>query len=123
MSETGFTYRIDSADLREQAIAEVRLEVGDTSEERGIRPDGSNYSDAEIWHLYNLEGEIVGRTAARIAEQQAAAWSSVPRTMFGSLFDPRHVGRNFMRIAKDLRRQYGVTDVRSATFSAGMKRT
>ena len=123
MSDTGFTYRLESGDLREQAIAKVRLDVGDTNEERGIKPDGSNYSDAEIWHIYNDEDEIVGRAAARICEQQATAWSSVPRTMFGSLFDPRHVGRNFMRLAKEFRRQYGHTDTRSSTFSAAMKRT
>lgn len=123
MSDTGFTYRLDSGDQQELIIAKVRLEVGDTSEERGIKPDGSNYSDSEIWYIYNEEDEVVGRAAARICEQQATAWSSVPRTMFGSLFDPRHVGRNFMRLAERLRRQYGYADTRSSTFSASMKRT
>lgn len=121
--ETDFTYRLDSADLREQNIAKIRLEVGDTSEERGIKPDGENYSDTEIFYLFTEEDESIGRAAARVCEQQATAWSSVPRTMFGSLFDPRHVGRNFMRQAEKLRRQYGYTDERSATFSASMKRS
>jgi hypothetical protein len=122
MSDTGFTYRLDSGDLREQTIAKIRLEVGDNNEERGIKPEGTNYSDAELWHIYSEEGQIVGRAAAKICEMQAISWSSIPRTMFGSLFDPRHVGRNYMRLAKDLRRQHGYTSEGSSTFSAPMKR-
>jgi hypothetical protein len=118
-----FTYRLESSDTREVAIAQIRLEVGDQNSDRGIKPDGDNYSDEEIWHIYTaLEGQLIGRAAARICEQQATAWSSVPRTMFGSLFDPRHVGRGFMARAKDLRRQYGTTTLGSTSFSVNVKR-
>lgn len=120
--EKEFTYRLNSADPREAAIAAVRLETGDSDPDRGIRPSGKNYKDVEIWFLYGLEDSIVGRVAARICEQQAMAWSSVPRTMFGSLVDPRHIGRNYMRQAETLRKQYGFTDDQSASFSIRMKR-
>lgn len=120
--EVDFTYRLNSSDPREAAIAEVRLETGDNDSERGIRPNGKNYHDTEIWFLYEKEDSIIGRVAARICEQMAMAWSSVPRTMFGSLVDPRHIGRNYMRQAETLRKQYGFTDEQSASFSIRMRR-
>jgi hypothetical protein len=121
--EIDFTYRLNSSETREAAIAQVRLEVGDNDIERGIRPNGKNYTDDELWYIYELEDSIVGRAAARICEQMATAWSSVPRTMFGSLVDPRHVGRNYMRQAETLRAEYGYTDTQSSSFSIPMKRT
>lgn len=116
------TYRLESDDLNEVAIAQIRLEVGDTSEERGIKPDGSNYQDDEIIYIYNSEAQIVGRAAARICEQMATAWSSVPRTMFGSLFDPRKITWNFLKQAERLRAQYGVTTTTGTAFSLPTKR-
>lgn len=118
-----FSYNLDSTDANKAAIARVRMEVGDTNQERGVKPDGTNYTDEEILVLYQEEAEIVGRTAARICEQLATSWSSVPRTMFGSLFDPRHVGRNYMRQAENLRKIYGHTTGEASAFSAGMSRT
>lgn len=116
------TYKINSSDPTEAYISAVRLEVGDTNVERGIKPDGGNYSDDEIVHIYEVEGNSIGRSSARICEQMANAWSSVPRTMFGSLFDPRHVGRNYMRQAETLRKQYGYYETESTAFSIAMKR-
>ena len=117
------TYKINSSDNTELNISAIRLEVGDTETTRGIKPNGKNYTDDEIIYLYDLEGQSIGRAAARICEQMANAWSSVPRTMFGSLFDPRHIGRNFMRQAETLRRQYGYFATESTSFSIAMKRT
>lgn len=116
------TYKINSSDNEEAYISAIRLEVGDTSTERGIKTDGGNYTDDEIIYIYEAEGQSVGRSAARVCEQMANAWSSVPRTMFGSLFDPRHIGRNFMRQAETLRRQYGYYETESTAFSIAMTR-
>jgi len=116
------TYRLESPDLNEAAIAQIRLEVGDTSEERGIKPDGTNYQDDEIIYIYNLEGKNVGRAAAKICEQMATAWSSVPRTMFGSLFDPRSIVRNYQKQAMLLRNQHGMGAQSAVPFSIAMKR-
>jgi len=119
-----FTYRLDSADLNEANIAKIRLEIGDNDEERGIKPDASNFTDEEILYIFGEEDENVGRAAARICEQMATSWSSVPRTMFGSLFDPRAVVRNYMKQAENLRAIYGHTDDAAAgSFSVGMKRS
>ena len=117
-----FSYELNSSDLDIANISKIRLEVGDTDPERGIKPDGENYSDNEILYVFNDEGRIIGRAAARICEQQATAWTSVPRTMFGALFDPRAVASNFMKQAKDLRRKYGSTNAQSTPFSVSMKR-
>lgn len=117
-----FTYRLDSSDINEAAIAKIRLEVGDENTDRGIKTDGSNYSDEEILYIYNEEAQIIGRAAARICEQQATAWSSVPRTMFGSLYDPRAIARNFRYRAEQLRMEHGRTVTGSQAFAIGVKR-
>lgn len=118
-----FTYRLDSSDTTEVAIAAIRLEVGDADTKRGVKPGGENYTDEEIVYLYGQEDSNIGRTAARICEQQSAAWSSVPRTMFGSLFDPRAIARNFRFQADNLRQQHGMTTAGSHSFSVSVKRT
>lgn len=118
-----FTYELNSDDLDVANIAKVRLEVGDTDPERGIKPQGENYTDDEILYAFNDEERIVGRAAARICEMSAAAWTAVPRTMFGALFDPRSVASNFMKQAVTLRQKYGYSNAQSQTFSISMKRS
>lgn len=117
-----FTYELNSSDLDIANIAKIRLEVGDTDPERGIKPHGDNYTDDEILYAFNQEERIVGRAAAKIFEMAAAAWTAVPRTMFGALFDPRSVATNYMKMAKTLRMQYGHSNTQSQTFSVGVKR-
>lgn len=118
-----FTYELNSSDLDIANIAKIRLEVGDTDPERGIKPDGDNYTDDEILYAFNGEQRIVGRAAAKICEMSATAWTAVPRTMFGALFDPRSVAKNYMRMGTDLRKKYGYSNVQSQTFSVPVKRS
>jgi len=118
-----FTYELNSKDLDISNIAKIRLEVGDTDPERGIKPDGSNYTDDEVLYAFNEEERIVGRASAKMFEMAAAAWTAVPRTMFGALFDPRAVASNYMKLGKDLRQKYGYSNVQSQTFSVGIKRS
>lgn len=117
-----FTYELNSSDLDIANIAKIRLEIGDTDPERGIKPHGDNYTDDEILYAFNEEERIIGRAAARILEMAASAWTSVPRTMFGALFDPRSVARNYMRQAQTLRMKYGSSNRQSTSFSVSMKR-
>lgn len=116
-----FTYELNSSDLDIANISKIRLEVGDTDPERGIKPDGDNYTNAEILYVFNDEERIIGRAAARICELAAAAWTSVPRTMFGALFDPRLVAENFTKQSKELRGRHGISNG-SSTFSVGVTR-
>ena len=117
-----FTYRLDSSDTNEVAIAAIRLELGDANPDRGIKPDAENYTDEEIIYVYNQEDQLIGRAAARICEQQATAWSNVPRTMFGSLYDPRAVARNFRFRAAQLRQEHGRTVEGNQAFAIGVRR-
>lgn len=117
-----FTYELNSTDLDKLNISKIRLEVGDTDPERGIKPHGDNFTDDEILYAFNEEEQIIGRAAARILEMSAAYWTAVPRTMFGALFDPRSVARNYMRQAQTLRMKYGSSSEQSTSFSVGMKR-
>jgi hypothetical protein len=122
MANPDFSYEINSTDANKVIVAKVRMEIGDSDPERGIKPNADNYTDSEILSIYDDEDQEIGRTAARIAEQMALAWSSVPRTMHGSLFDPRHIRRNFDEMSRRLRRQYGYTSEISSSFSIPVKR-
>ena len=111
------SYDLTSNDPRIKAISEVRLGIGDTKEGKGARPDGSNYSDDEVFHYYTEEEDHVGKASAKGLEILATEWLRAPRTMFGSLVDPRHIGRGLQRQAKELRSQHGYSTSQSGGFS------
>lgn len=122
MDTPTFIYELGSTDLRIQAISEIRLGIGDTKENKGARPDGSNYADHEIYHFYIQEDSDVGRASARGLENLATEWLRAPRTMFGSLVDPRHIGRGLQKQAKELRGLHGYSSVKSGGFSIQVTR-
>lgn len=61
-------------------ISKVRLELGDTVNGIGVRPDGSNLSDAEITMWLTEEGSNVMRAVARACYSLARMWSIVMST-------------------------------------------
>lgn len=72
MAEPSFTYSLDDE------IGKVRLAIGDRTKDSGLRPDRTNFSDAEIQFLIDDEGtwkravaaalEILAREWARVAD-------------------------------------------------------
>ena len=72
-----FTYDLASSDANIARTSKVRLEIGDITENAGVRPDGSNFSDEEILHWLNEESGDVMLAAARACDALARAWSIV----------------------------------------------
>ncbi len=70
-----FTYDL-SADGDVLVISKIRLQIGDTKEGSGPRPDGSNFSDEELLELHSDEGAHVKRAAAAALEVLANEWSA-----------------------------------------------
>lgn len=66
-----FTYSLSSN------IGKVRLLLGDTTDNSGPRPDGSNFEDDELDFFLELEGESVDLATARACEVLATQWAAV----------------------------------------------
>jgi len=110
-----FTYDL-STDL-----GMTRLLIGDTTENSGPKPDGTNLSDAEITALYTREGNDVGRTAAACCEVLARFWARAADIQVGPRReDLSQVAERWAQQAKELRAQYGGG---ATTFSVGWDRT
>lgn len=100
-----FTYDLTSP------IGMVRLEIGDTAEGAGVKPDGDNLTDAEIQYCINGEGTdpgLVKRATAAACEILARSWSNVASITLG----PRReefsgVADQWAKRAADLRDRYG----------------
>lgn len=103
-----FTYDLDNSDTTKADISRIRLEIGDTVEDAGVRPDGRNFTDEEITVLYEDEGSSVGKGAAKVCEVLAREWARVPKTRLGDLnVDPAHMSKTWQAQANQLRKIYG----------------
>jgi hypothetical protein len=63
-------------------LGKVRLEIGDTTSGAGVRPDGSNFSDAEVQYFLDEEGSVAG-AVARACEVLATLWATVANLTVG----------------------------------------
>jgi len=117
-----FTYDL-SLTGNDLIVSQVRLQIGDEEENQGVKPNGTNYSDAEILQFYDDEG-TVGRTAAGMAEALSLRWAGVPYTHIGGVVDPKVVSKNYAETAKRLREMHGYpTGTQQVTsFSIAMAR-
>lgn len=102
-----FTYNLASTTDSVVLIAKVRLEIGDTVEDTGIRPDGTNLTDEEIAVWLDLEDDDVMLAAARACDAMSRAWSVVANETVG----PRKteygkVSGDFEKRASSLRETY-----------------
>lgn len=57
-------------------IAKVRLEIGDTVQSQGVRPDKFNLSDEEIMVWLNEEGHVM-RAVARACFALSRIWANI----------------------------------------------
>ena len=78
-----FTYNLASTDSTLLAISKVRLELGDTVLNAGVRPDGSNLLDEEIQIWLTEESDDVSQTVARAAAALANIWTNVANITVG----------------------------------------
>lgn len=107
-------------------IGKVRLWLGDITQGRGMRPDGSNISDEEIALILDQERDTAStqntimRAVAACCELLANAWSSVAGNItIGSRSEAHQQAEQFARRAAALRAQYGGT---ALSFSVAFMR-
>lgn len=71
-----FTYNLSSSDADELLISRVRLELGDTVEDSGVKPDGFNISDEEISLILDASDDDVMSTVTSLADIMARHWAN-----------------------------------------------
>jgi hypothetical protein len=64
-------------------VGQVRLALGDTVSGSGVRPDGSNFTDAEIQYFLTQEADSVAGATAAACAALAVAWSNVANLTVG----------------------------------------
>lgn len=97
----------------------LRLEIGDTIEDKGCRPDGRNFSDEEL-AIFLAEGSV-GRGAGRACEVLSTEWSAHAGTQrLGPMSDARQQAKSYADRAKMYRSIYG-RPVVSQTAAASSK--
>lgn len=95
----------------------LRLEVGDTTEDRGPRPDMANFSDEEMTHFLSEEG-TVGRAAARACEVLATEWSrKAGSERLGPRSFSRSQAKSFAEEAARRREQHGYPEGAAGQFA------
>lgn len=74
-----FTYSLSDANETNKLISKVRLEIGDTQEGLGVRPNRnqSNFTDEEIQYWLTEEDNDPMLASARACDALASAWSII----------------------------------------------
>lgn len=110
----GFTYDLTSD------IGKVRLLIGDTVINNGVKPDGTNYSDEEIQVFLTRNENDSDIAAAEALENLARMWAVEPDVKMGPVTESRSdVARNLRYQALALRDQVGGD---ATAFSVGFVR-
>jgi len=78
-----FTYNLATTDETLLLISKVRLELGDTVANAGVRPDGSNLTDEEIRIWLTDEANDISQTVARAAAALSNFWTNVASITVG----------------------------------------
>ena len=101
-------------------IGQVRLELGDDVDGDGVRPNGSNFTDAQLQVWLDREGSVMCAAAAA-CEALARQWARVANIAVGQRKeDLGAVSDQWAKQAERLREQYGGGG--SGGFSIGMVR-
>ena len=78
-----FTYNLDSSDETIARIAAVRLELGDTVFDQGVKPGGSNFTDAEISYWLTQESDDVNGAVYAACMALSKLWTNVANETVG----------------------------------------
>lgn len=103
-----FTYALSSSNADDVNISQVRMELGDTVFQSGVKPDGSNFDDAEIATWLEQESDDIMHTVIRACLALSRLWTNVANITVG----PRReelgkVADGWLMNAKSLSEQYG----------------
>lgn len=86
----------------------IRFQIGDTAASpSGVKPNGGNYSDAEIAGVLTVEGNA-NRAIARLYENLAGLWAKYGLSEIGPRKeDLKAVSASYAKLAKQWRDDYG----------------
>jgi len=88
-------------------IGKVRLYLGDDTEDSGVRPDGSNFTDEEIDVHLNREGSVE-RAVAGLLETLAIQYARLVNLTVGPRKEElSRIGQAYAEQAKRFRQMYG----------------
>jgi hypothetical protein len=103
-------------------VGQLRLEIGDTTYQSGVKPDGSNFSDTELTYFLAQEGAAVGRGTARACEVLARMFAGLVDLAVGPRKESlSQAAQAFSDRAKELRRQFG--GAAQGAYAAGWMRS
>lgn len=103
-------------------VGKLRLEIGDTTSGSGVKPDGSNFLDAELEYFLDAESGSVGRASARACEVLARSFAGMVDLTVGPRRESlSQAAKAYADRAQELRRQYGGGG--GAAYSAGWMRS
>lgn len=99
----------------------VRLNLGDTQENAGPRPDKRNFSDAEIDYLLSAESSVIVAATAFGFEILASEWASfaISEREGEAQYDAKGMADVYSGLANDWRSKPGGGDS-SNTLSGGV---
>lgn len=117
-----FTYDL-AATGDDLLIAKVRLELGDTEQDAGVKPNGANFEDEEIATWLDEESDHVMHTVIRACQALARMWSNVASVTVGPRSEQYgKIADNWDRNIKTLSDQYGPPAGSGGGFGVASKR-
>lgn len=108
-----FTYDLSSTDPLTVEIAKARFALGDTTEDRGPRANGTNISDEELTMVLDGQGTLGSANrpmmaVAALCDMLARDWSKVPSiTAISRSQQYGAIAAEWAKRAAELRLQYG----------------
>jgi hypothetical protein len=116
-----FTYDL-TASGDDLVVSQIRLKIGDKTQNEGLLPGGDNFADAELLELYGQEGDHVERAAAAALEIAARQWRRKADISVGDYREAfSQVAAGLAEDAKALRDAYGYGET-GGTYSVGVTR-
>lgn len=105
-------------DALTESLDKVRFAIGDTERDKGPRPDGRNFSDAEIAYLLTTESSVVNAAIALAFETLRDEWASftVAEKEGDVSFDAKAVSDQFDKSAKHWRAKSDTIIAKPAKF-------
>jgi hypothetical protein len=101
-------------------VARIRLDIGDVTQNDGVRATGGNFSDEELLDFYTREGESQAAASARACETLSREWARMVDEQAGPI---RHsysqAAARWQALARDFRTVAGGG---AALVSAGVFR-
>ena len=104
-------------------ISQVRLEIGDTVRDAGVRPGGDNLQDEEIAAWLSEEDDHVMHTVIRCCLALARMWSNRVNISSGPYRQEYgQIAKNWDDMAKSMTEQYGAPVGSGYAFSVSQTR-